>query len=95
MVRESAKRAAMNAPIQGSAADLIKIAMIHVANELKAHNLKSRIILQVHDELILEVLHEEIEVVSGILQSGMEKAMELSLPLVAEVCTGSNWLETK
>lgn len=95
MIRESAKRAAMNAPIQGSAADLIKIAMIHVADELKKRNLQSRIILQVHDELILEVLHSEVEEVSKILQTGMEQAMELSLPLVAEVCTGNNWLETK
>lgn len=95
MIREAAKRAAMNAPIQGSAADLIKIAMIHVFNELKEQNLKSRIILQVHDELILETAIDEIEKVSTILQEGMEKAMTLSLPLEAEVCKGNNWLETK
>lgn len=95
MIREAAKRAAMNAPIQGSAADLIKIAMINVSEALKKQNLKAKLILQVHDELILEVPKDEIETVSAILKEGMEKAMTLSVPLDAEVCVGYNWLETK
>ncbi len=95
MMKEAAKRAAMNAPIQGSAADLIKIAMIHVNEDLKKHNLKSKIILQVHDELILEVPADEIEIASKILKEDMENAMQLSVPLNADVNTGTDWYNTK
>ena len=95
MVKEAAKRAAMNAPIQGSAADLIKVAMIKVHHALEENNLKSKMILQVHDELILEVVPEEKEIVASILNDCMEHAIELSLPLEAKVCEGSNWLEAK
>ena len=95
MVREAAKRAAMNAPIQGSAADLIKIAMVNIDKELRERNLNSHMILQVHDELIFEVPVEEVEIMSEIIEKGMVEAMSLSVPLVAEVKKGKNWLETK
>lgn len=95
MVREAAKRAAMNAPIQGSAADLIKIAMVNIAKEMKNKNLKSHMILQVHDELIFEVVNEEQEIMRALIEKGMSEAMSLSVPLVAEVKMGKNWLETK
>lgn len=95
MVREAAKRAAMNAPIQGSAADLIKIAMVNIDRELREKELKSHMILQVHDELIFEVPLEEVECMESIIEKGMVEAMTLSVPLVAEVKKGKNWLETK
>lgn len=94
-VREAAKRAAMNAPIQGSAADLIKIAMVNIHNEIKKNKLNSHMILQVHDELIFEVPIDEVDAMSVLIENGMEQAMTLSVPLVAEVKKGKNWLETK
>lgn len=95
MVREAAKRAAMNAPIQGSAADLIKIAMVNIDKELREKNLKSHMILQVHDELIFEVPMDEVDCMETIIEKGMVEAMSLSVPLVADVKKGKNWLETK
>ena len=85
----------MNTPIQGSAADIIKIAMVKVHEELKKRQLKSRLILQVHDELIIEVYKEEKDEVVKILREGMEKAVDLRVPLVVEVKAGNNWYETK
>ncbi|MEG0076367.1 DNA polymerase I [Anaerorhabdus sp.] len=95
MVREFGKRAAMNAPIQGSAADLIKIAMIHIYDEMQKQDVKSKMILQVHDELIFDVDKDEIELMETIIQTGMEKAMDLKVPLVAECKVGSTWYEAK
>lgn len=89
------KRIAMNTPIQGSAADIIKIAMIKVYNELKKRKLKSRLILQVHDELIVETYIEEKEIVKKLLKESMENAVKLDVPLLVEVTTGANWYETK
>ena len=86
---------AMNAPIQGTAADIIKIAMIHVNEELKKRNLKSRMILQVHDELLIEADETELEEVQQILQDKMEHAAELSVPLSVDMHTGKNWYEAK
>lgn len=83
----------MNAPIQGTAADIIKIAMIRVANRLKAENLKSKIVLQVHDELLVETLESEKEIIRKILMEEMPKAVELSVPLEVEVLEGRNWKE--
>ncbi len=94
-VREFGKRVAMNTPIQGSAADIIKIAMVKVWRELKKKNLKSRLILQVHDELIVETAIDELEQVKEIVKTNMESAAELSAPLVADVSTGSTWFEAK
>ena len=91
--REFGKRVARNTPIQGSAADIIKIAMIKVFNRLNEEDLKSRLILQIHDELIIECVPEEKERAAKILQEEMENATKLNVPLVAEVKTGANWLE--
>lgn len=94
-VRAFGERLAMNTPIQGSAADIIKIAMVRVYDSLKRNNLKSKLILQVHDELIIEVLKEEEEAVRSIVTAEMESAVKLDVPLVVDVSIGSNWLEAK
>ena len=95
MRRQFGERVAMNAPIQGTAADIIKIAMIHVNEELKKRNLKSRMILQVHDELLIEADETELEEVQQILQDKMEHAAELLVPLSVDMHTGKNWYEAK
>lgn len=92
---EFGKRAAMNAPIQGSAADLIKIAMINVANRLKKEKLHATLVLQIHDELILNVVEAEKDKAMQVVSEEMENAMKLSVPLVAEATSGNNWLEVK
>jgi DNA polymerase-1 len=94
-VRSFGERVAMNMPIQGSAADIIKIAMIKVYNELSEHNMKSRLILQVHDELIIETHESERSQVEKILRDCMQEAVKMEVPLVAEVKTGKSWYETK
>lgn len=94
-IRSFGERIAMNTPIQGSAADIIKIAMIKVYKELDKHNMKSKLILQVHDELIIETHISEKEQVERILRDCMQNAVSLKVPLVAEVKAGSNWYETK
>ena len=85
----------MNTPIQGSAADIIKLAMVRVYNRLKKEGLKSRLILQVHDELIVEAPESEAEQVSAILRQEMENAALLQVPLTVDVHMGTNWLEAK
>jgi len=92
-VRGFAERNAINAPIQGSAADIIKIAMIHVDRQLKEQGLRSKLMLQVHDELVLNVFTDEIETVQNIVIKCMENAAKISVPLIAESGYGSNWLE--
>lgn len=94
-IRSFGERIAMNTPIQGSAADIIKIAMVKVYRELLKRNLKSRLILQVHDELIIETFIEEKEEVVKILKESMENAVRLNVPLIVDVKTGRNWYETK
>ena len=94
-IRAFGERTAANSPIQGSAADLIKIAMIHIHERLQAERLSARMLLQVHDELVFEVPGPEIDVVSALVQTEMEGAASLSVPLVVDVGTGKNWLETK
>lgn len=94
-LKEFGKRAAMNAPIQGSAADLIKIAMLNVRNRLKKEGLKSEMILQIHDELILNVPVEEKDRLMVLVEEEMENAMELKVPLLAQTECGSTWLEVK
>ena len=93
MQRSSGERVAMNAPIQGTAADIIKIAMIRVDQRLKAEGLKSRLLLQVHDELLLEASTEELDAVEQILSEEMEGAAELSVPLEIDMKQGKNWYE--
>ena len=95
MQRSFGERVAMNAPIQGTAADIIKIAMIGVNGELKKRNMKSRLILQVHDELLIEADEPEEEEVKAILKEQMEHAAELSVPLIADMHTGYSWYEAK
>ena len=95
MVREFGKRAAMNTPIQGTAADIMKIAMINVYNKLKAEKLKSKIVLQVHDELLIETNDEEKEKVKQILKNGMESAAKLKVPLIAEISEATTWYDCK
>lgn len=95
MQRNFGERVAMNAPIQGTAADIIKIAMIGVNDELKKRNMKSRLILQVHDELLIEAEKSEVEEVKAILKDKMEHAADLSVPLIADMHTGENWYEAK
>lgn len=94
-IRSFGERLAMNTPIQGSAADIIKVAMINVYNELKRKSMKSRLILQVHDELIIEAHKEELESVKEILKTLMENAVELSVPLKADMDVGDSWYDTK
>lgn len=95
MMREFGKRAAMNAPIQGSAADLIKKAMIRVYEEMRKQQMKSKMILQIHDELIFDVCLDEIDRMKQIVEDGMQQAMELKVPLIAEANTGKSWFEAK
>lgn len=95
MQRNFGERVAMNAPIQGTAADIIKIAMIGVNEELKKRNMKSRLILQVHDELLIEADKSEVDEVKAILKDKMEHAADLSVPLIADMHTGENWYEAK
>ena len=95
MVRQFGSRAAMNTPIQGTAADIMKIAMIKVYRELKKRNLKSKIVLQVHDEMMLEVLPEEKEEIKTMMKDAMESAAKLDVPLIAEISEANNWYDCK
>jgi len=92
VVRSHAERNAVNAPIQGTAADIVKMAMIQIQKELKK-NYKTKMILQVHDELIFDAPKDEVEKVSELIKSTMEAAMQMDVPLIAEVGVGANWLE--
>lgn len=94
-LKEFAKRTAMNAPIQGSAADIMKIAMIKIYNEIESRKLKSHMILQVHDEVILEVFKGEEEIIDELVKRNMASAAMLDVPLIAESSFGSNWFEVK
>jgi DNA polymerase-1 len=94
-IRAFGERTAANSPIQGSAADLIKIAMIRIRDRLVAERLNARMLLQVHDELVLEVPREELDPVTALVKDEMEHAAELSVPLVVDSGNGLNWLETK
>ena len=94
-IREFGKRAAMNTPVQGSAADIIKLAMVRIDRALRDHGMKSRLILQVHDELLLECPLEEADQAEQLLRDAMENAAELKVPLVAEVHRGANWAKAK
>ncbi|MAN27669.1 MULTISPECIES: DNA polymerase I [Mesonia] len=93
VVRSGAERNAVNAPIQGSAADIIKVAMINIQEKLKAGNYKSKMLLQVHDELVFDVHKDELEELKPMIQSEMENAFQLEVPLDVELGVGQNWLE--
>jgi len=94
-IRSFGERAAMNMPIQGTAADIMKMAMVRVYDKLSENNLKSRLILQVHDELLIEAAVDEVDIVRELLQEAMEGAAELLVPLVADVNVGDSWFDTK
>ena len=93
VVRGGAERNAVNAPIQGSAADIIKIAMIRIHNQLQAQKLQTRMLLQVHDELVFDVPKTELELVKPLVKEAMENAFTLAVPLVADLGVGNNWLD--
>lgn len=95
MTREFGKRAAMNAPIQGSAADLIKIAMLKMDKALKDANVQSKMLLQIHDELIFLVPDNELDLMQNLVKDTMENAMELKVPLKASISVGKSWYEAK
>src|SRR5690606_34802307 len=93
VVRGAAERNAVNAPIQGSAADIIKIAMINIHKKLIAENYKSKMLLQVHDELVFDVFKPELEKLKTMVKHEMENAYKLSVPLEVDLGVGENWLE--
>lgn len=95
MVRQFGARAAMNTPIQGTAADIMKIAMIKVYQEIQKRRLQSKIVLQVHDEMMIEALEEEKEEVKEILKQSMETAISLTVPLIADISEARNWYDCK
>jgi DNA polymerase-1 len=82
-------------PIQGTASDIVKIAMLHVEEELRRRHLKARLLMQVHDELLLEVPEKEVDEVAKLLKHEMEHAVSLDVPLVVDVGVGDNWLDAK
>jgi DNA polymerase-1 len=92
-IRGFAERNAINAPIQGTAADMIKIAMIDIAAKMKKEQFQSKMILQVHDELLFDVYKPELERLSPLVESCMENAIEMLVPLEVGIGTGNNWLE--
>ena len=94
-LRSFGERAAMNMPLQGTAADIIKIAMVRVADKMKKINLKSKLILQVHDELIVDAHPDEVDIVLKILKEQMQSAVVLSVPLIVETECGKWWFDAK
>ncbi len=94
-IRAFGERTAANSPIQGSAADLIKIAMIRIADAFQERGLAARMLLQVHDELVFELPPDELATVQDVVRGEMENAARLSVPLVVDIGTGTNWMETK
>ena len=95
MQRSFGERVAMNSPIQGTAADIMKIAMIGVDKELRKRGMKSRIVLQVHDELLIEAWKDEVEDVTDILEDKMKHAASLKVSLEVEAKTGNSWFDAK
>src|SRR5690606_22140279 len=91
--RKFAERTAMNTPLQGTAADIIKLAMVDMAKKLKARNLRTQMILQVHDELVFDVPEDELREVAELVRDTMENAVALDAPLKVDLSIGKNWLE--
>jgi len=94
-IRKAAEREAINMPIQGTASDIVKIAMLHVEDQLKRKGLSARLLMQVHDELLVECPEKEVEEVAALLKREMETAVSLDVPLVADVGVGDNWMDAK
>lgn len=95
VLRQFGERVAMNMPLQGTASDIIKMAMINVQNKMQQQNLKSKLILQIHDELIVDAANDEIEIVKNILKQEMESVVKLEVPLIVDVNVGKSWFEAK
>ena len=95
MTRSFGERAAMNSPVQGTAADIIKIAMVRVNRRLKEEHLQSRLVLQIHDELIIETKKEELETVQKLLVEEMMHAADLAVPLLVDANVGTSWYDAK
>ena len=95
VVRSRAEREAINMPIQGTASDIVKIAMIRVADALEKEGLKTKMIMQVHDELLFEAPNDEVKRASEIIKREMESAAKLDVPLVVDVGSGDNWMDAK
>lgn len=93
--RKFAERTAMNTPIQGTAADIIKAAMVKLDREIRSRGLRSQMLLQVHDELVFEVVEDELEEMTSLVRQAMESAADLKVPLKVDVNVGHNWLEVK
>ena len=93
MRRNGAERIAMNMPVQGTAADIMKIAMLRLAKRLDGTDLKAKLLLQVHDELVLEVARPDVPAVAALVREAMEGAATLAVPLLVEVASGPNWEE--
>lgn len=94
-IKSFGERIAMNTPIQGSAADIIKMAMVKVYNQLKKRNLRSRLILQVHDELIIEATRDEVDEIKDMLKDLMENAIKLKVPITVDLEVGDSWYDAK
>jgi DNA polymerase-1 len=92
-IRSFAERQAVNSPIQGSAADLIKLAMVNIHRQVKERKLKSKILMQIHDELVFEVLHKELQEMIALIRNKMENAYTLNVPIKVNIKQGANWLE--
>ena len=92
-MRALAERTAVNAPIQGTSADIIQLAMINVDRRLRKEGLQSRMVLQIHDELVFDAVAEEVDVLERIVREEMENVTTLSIPLTVECNHGNNWLE--
>ncbi len=93
MIKEFAERAAINQPLQGTAADLIKMAMINVDKVFKENNLKSKMVMQVHDELVFEVVADELEQVKTLVKQEMQNVANLKVPLLVDINWGKSWKE--
>lgn len=94
-IKANAERMAINSPIQGTAADIIKMAMMKIDQEMKDKKLKSKMLLQVHDELIFEVVESELEVMKTLVREGMENIVTLDVPLKVDMGFGVNWYDLK
>ena len=95
MIRSSGERMALNTPIQGTAADILKKAMVEIFDEFNKRKLKSKMLIQVHDELVFNVLKSELEEVKEIVRDKMENTIKLSVPLKVDIEVGNNWYEAK